>query len=83
MTLKEFKAQYKIDTLNFYASKTSSRKIASVGNIKVVTTKDFDAKMPAFIYENSVVADTDTGEVTERLFWISNKDQGASAEFSL
>ena len=83
MTLKEFKAQYHIESLNFYASKTTERRIASVGNIKVVTTKDFTPTKPAFIYENSVVANEDTGEVTERLFWISNKDQGASAEFSL
>lgn len=70
MTLQEFKSLHKIATLSFYRSKASQRLVAGLPSISssatIVSTVDFDATLPAFVYDNP------EGTVGES-FVISNK----------
>jgi len=71
MTLQEFKDSLGGGPLSMYKSTTGSgRHVGSRGDITYLTTKDFNAASPAFVY-NSV--DSETGEVLPKVFIISNK----------
>lgn len=72
MTLLEFKSMTGVDKFQFYKSKTTSRLVAEVRpNVLLVTTKDFNASQPAFVYDNPV-AEEGAGYI------LSNKEQRAA-----
>lgn len=53
MKLSDFKKAHGIETLNFYPSKVTSRFVAAFGKDQLlITTEEFDPKLPAFVYSN-------------------------------
>jgi len=74
MDLATFKQVHNISSLNFYKSHTSNRRVASFGNNQlIVTTVDFNPRLPAYVYDNPK---------DENGYTLSNKKQ-AEAEFAL
>ena len=77
MKLSDFKAIYKIATsIDFIKSSKSSRHVAFVEDMIIVTTEIFDPKKPAFVYDNPV-----EGAIKGKSFIISNNS--AEVKFSL
>lgn len=76
MTLQEFKTAHNIGKLSFYKSNSSDRLVASVyiqgKECRVISRSDFDASKEIFVYKNNILADKETGEVVENLYWMGN-----------
>ena len=52
MNLSEFKSQHKIQSLDFFKSKSSNRLCAYHGELSLVTTEDFDKDKEMRVYDN-------------------------------
>jgi len=82
MTIQEFKTAHNIGKLSFFKSNNTDRLIASVYingvENRIISRSDFDATKPIFIYKNNILADKETGEVVENLYWMGNKTAEAA-----